>query len=61
MEQDDIKRLFNRYIAKTLTNLQGHITPLIEKEIKSQFRYLEEDIRTLENIGTKNANKQQKS
>ena len=51
--QEDLKRLTNRYIAKTLTALSGIISEQSEKEIKHQFRYFENDVLLLLNVYTR--------
>ena len=45
MGNDEAKKLINRCIAKLMKSLDGHISPLIEREIKHHLRWLEDDIR----------------
>jgi len=42
-----IDRLTSRHIGKLLTNLGSSIAPVIEQEIKREFRYLADDIKAL--------------
>ena len=43
---NEIDRLTSRHIAKLLTKLGSTIPPVVEQEIKRQFRFLSEDIKT---------------
>lgn len=43
---NEIDRLTSRHIAKLLSRLGNTIPPVIEQEIKRQFRFLSEDIKT---------------
>jgi len=49
-----IKRLFNRHIAKALSQLGDTIAPVQIASIKRSFRFLEEDINTYVTEGTQN-------
>ena len=42
-----IDQLTSRHIAKLLTNLGGTIAPVTESEIKREFRFLADDIKTV--------------
>ena len=43
---NEIDRLTSRHIAKLLTKLGSTIPPVVEQEIKRQFRFLSDDIKT---------------
>ena len=43
---NEIDRLTSRHIAKLLTKLGNTIPPVVEQEIKRQFRFLSDDIKT---------------
>jgi hypothetical protein len=43
----ELKRIFNRHIAKCLDHLGDTIAPVQMASIKRSFRFLEEDITTL--------------
>lgn len=44
-EVDTIDSLTSRHIAKLLTRLGDTIAPVVEAEIKRQFRFLADDIK----------------
>ena len=50
-----IDQLTSRHIAKLLTRLGGTIAPVVESEIKREFRYLAEDIKAIHTEDTYNA------
>ena len=51
-DEQELKRLTNRAIAKVLVNLGESVSPVIQKEIKHQFRQLELNIlKNIFNIG----------
>lgn len=44
---DEIDRLTSRHIAKLLTKLGDTIAPVIEQEIKRQFRFFSNDVKSV--------------
>jgi hypothetical protein len=45
--EHEVKRIFNRHIAKCLDHLGDTVAPVQIASIKRSFRFLEEDITTL--------------
>jgi len=45
--EHELKRIFNRHIAKCLDHLGDTIAPVQIASIKRSFRFLEEDVTTL--------------
>jgi hypothetical protein len=50
-QEEDIDRLASRHIAKLLTRLGDTIAPVQEAEIKRQFRFFADDVKSVNKRG----------
>ena len=58
---NEVDRLASRHIARLLNKLGDTIAPVIENEIKREFRFLADDIKNIHNTEISNHEQNTKS